>query len=105
MVGAPGEQPRLHVIVADVVAGFHLPVGLANFGQHPFLVGHIGFDRVGNQEIRAAAGSLGQPRQPFLDLGFEPDAKRSTRCVRHEHIVTRVVGPSEQSALRELGEI
>jgi len=87
VVRAPGEQPGLHVLAPDVVAGFYLSVRLPHFGQHSFLVGHIRFDCIGNQEIRAAAGGFGQTGQPPLDFRFEPNAKRAASCVRHEHII------------------
>ena len=70
MLRAPGEQPGLHRLTLDIVARPNLTVCLPNFGQHPFLVGHVGLDGVGNQEIGTAAGGLRQPRQPFLDLGL-----------------------------------
>ncbi len=59
MIRAPGQQPGFHVLVPDVVTGFHLPVGLLYFRPHALLVGNIGFDGIGDEEIRASAGLLG----------------------------------------------
>jgi len=86
---APGEQPGFHVFIPDIVARLYLTVGLTNLRQHALLIGHVRLDGVRNQEIRAAAGTLGQPSQAFLDLGFQADAEGAATCVRHEHIITR----------------
>jgi hypothetical protein len=38
MLGAPGEQPRFHVLVLDVVPRLYLPIRLARFAvPFPFL--------------------------------------------------------------------
>ena len=87
MLRAPGEQPSFHGLALDIVARLDLSVRLTNLRKHAFLIGHVGLDGVGDQEIRAAAGSLRQPGEPFLDFGFQADAKGRAACVRHEHIV------------------
>jgi len=58
MVGAPGEEPSFHIFVFDVVARLYLTAGLAGFRKQSFLVGNIGFDGIGNEEIGATTGSL-----------------------------------------------
>jgi len=75
MVRAPGKEPGLHVLMPDVMPGLHLPVCLAQLSQHLFLVGNVGLDCVGNEEVRASARSLGQPGQPFFGGRFQPDAE------------------------------
>lgn len=96
-VGPPGKQPGLHVLVPDVVTGLYLAVCLADFSQQSLLVGYVGFDRIGDEEVRTAPGNLGQFSQPFLGLRFQADAQGRTTCVRHEHIVSRwFTAPSGQ---------
>jgi hypothetical protein len=68
--GAPGKQPGFHVFVSDVVAGLDLAVGLANFGEQAFLVGDVGFDGVGDEEVGAAAGGFGEMGEALFDCGF-----------------------------------
>ena len=51
MVRAPGKEPCLHVLMPDVVPGFYMAVRLAQFRQHLFLVGNVGFNGVGNKEV------------------------------------------------------
>jgi hypothetical protein len=51
MVGAPGEEPSLHIFVFDVVSRFHLVGGLPGISEQSFLVGNIGFDSIGDEEI------------------------------------------------------
>ena len=58
MVGAPREEPGLHIFVFDIVSGLHLAGGLPSLCQQSFLVGNIGFDGIGDQEIGTPAGSL-----------------------------------------------
>ena len=93
MVGAPGEQPGLHVLAANVVTRFYLTVRLPDFGQHSLLVSHVGLDGVGNQKVRAAAGSFGQLGQTLLRVRFQANTKGSAPCVPHEHIVARPKEP------------
>lgn len=76
MTRAPGQQPGSHVLVPDVVAGLHLPVGLLNLRAHALLVGNVGFDGIGDEEIRASASLLGQFRETPFDGRLEPDAER-----------------------------
>jgi malate synthase len=54
-VGAPREEPSLHILVLDVVTRFYLTVGLADFRQHLLLVANIRLDRVRNEVTRASA--------------------------------------------------
>src|ERR1700704_6154272 len=60
MVRTPGEEPCLHVLMPDVMPGFYLAVGLADFRQHLFLVGNVGLDCICDQEVRAPPGGLRQ---------------------------------------------
>ena len=62
VIGAPGQEPRLHVLVLDLVARFDLAIRLADFGQHPLLVGNIGLHGIGNQKVRASTRGLREPR-------------------------------------------
>ena len=87
MVGTPGQQPRLHVFVLDVMAGLDLAVRLTDLGEHPLLVGHVGFDRIRDEKVGASPRNLGQFSQPPLDLRFQPDTQGRTPCVRHKHIL------------------
>jgi hypothetical protein len=88
-VRAPGEEPRLHIFMLDVVARLHLTIGLTNLRQHPFLVSDIGLDRVGDEKVRASPGHLGQPGQPLFGIRLQADAEGRASCVRHEHILAR----------------
>jgi len=89
VVRPPGKEPGFHVFVPDIVPGFYLPLGLAGFRQHSFLIGNVGFDRIGDEKIRAAARSLGQLGESFFGFRIEPDAEGCAPCVRHEHILAR----------------
>ena len=88
-IRAPGKQPGFHVLVPDVVTGLHLAVGLAHFREHALLVCDVGFDGIGNQDIRAPARDFGQFCEPALGGGLEAYAKSRASCVRHEHRITR----------------
>lgn len=92
MVRAPGEQPRLHVLGADIVACLDLTVGLTDLGQHSFLICHVAFDGVGDQEVGTAAGGLGEPSQAPFDLWFQTNTESGTTCVRHEHMLAHREG-------------
>src|ERR1022692_3142936 len=72
----------------DVMPGLDLPVGLANLGEHPLLVGHVRFHRIADEEVGTPARNLGQPSQPPLDVRLQPDTEGGRPCVCHEHIVT-----------------
>src|SRR5271157_962222 len=89
LLGPPGKQPRLHVLVLDVVTGPDLAIRLANLGKHAILVGHIGLDRVRDQKVGTASRCLRQFRQSLLDCRLEPDTKGRAACVRHEHTISR----------------
>lgn len=89
MVSAPGEQPCLHVLTGDVVVRLNLAVRLPHLCQQAFLISHVGFNRIRNQEVRAAAGRLRQLGQPTLDFRFQANAEGCAPCVRHEHIIAR----------------
>ena len=52
---APGKQPRLHILVADVMSSFELAVGIAKIAPKTFLIGKIRLHSIRNQEIGAAA--------------------------------------------------
>lgn len=91
MIGAPGQQPRLHILVPDVMAGLDLPVGLLNLRPQALLIGNVGFDGIGDEEIRAAARLLGQLREALFDARLEPDAEGRAGSVRHKHILA--LGP------------
>jgi len=58
MVGAPGEEPGLHIFMFDVVSRLHLAAGLANLRQQSFLVGDVRFDGIRNEKIGTSTGSL-----------------------------------------------
>ena len=75
-IRSPGQQPSLHIFVADVVTGFDLTIGLPHFCEQPLLVGDVGVNGVGNEKIRTAAGSLGQTSEPFLGPRLQPYAER-----------------------------
>lgn len=85
MLGSPGKQPGFHVFLFDEMAGGGLALGLANFGEHSFLIGYVRLDGIGDQEIGASARGLGELREAFLDFRLEADAERAAACVRHEH--------------------
>ena len=74
-ISAPGEEPDLHVFVADVMAGLHLAIRLACFREKSFLVSDVRCDRIGNEEIGTATGRLCQVCQAPLDFRFQPYAK------------------------------
>src|SRR5450759_3467294 len=42
-IGSPGQQPRLHVLVFDVVSRLDLAIRLPNLGQHSLLIGDVNF--------------------------------------------------------------
>jgi len=90
MIRAPAQQPSLHVFVPDVVTGLHLPVGLLNLGPHALLVGNVGFDGIGDEEIRASASLLGQFRETPFDGRLEPDTECCTGGVRHKHLLAHL---------------
>ena len=92
MIRAPGQEPRFHVLVPDIVARLHLPVGLLNLRPHALLVGNVGFDSIGDEEIRAAARLLGQFRETSFDGRLEPDTERGTGSVRHKHLLAHMAG-------------
>lgn len=75
VVRTPGKEPGFHVLMPDVMPGLHLPVCLAQFRQHLFLVGNVGLNGIGDEKIRAAAGGLCQPGQPLFGGRFQPDTK------------------------------
>jgi len=88
VLGPPRQQPRLHVLVLDVMSRFDLAIRLTDLGQHPFLIGDVGFHGVRDQKIRTASRGLRQPGQPFLGFRLQPDAQGRAPCVCHEHILT-----------------
>ena len=92
MIRTPGQQPGFHVLVPDVVTGLYLLVGLLNLRPHALLVGNVGFDSIGDEEIRAAARFLGQLREALLDGRLEPDTERGTGSVRHKHLLAHLAG-------------
>ena len=51
MVCTPGKEPCLHVLMPDVVPRLYLLVCLAQLRQHLFLVGYVGLNRVGDEEV------------------------------------------------------
>lgn len=63
---APGQEPSFHVFMADVMPGFDLAAGEAEVGAQALLVGEVGFDGIGNQEVGAAAGFASKLRQTLL---------------------------------------
>jgi hypothetical protein len=69
-VRAPGEQPSFHIVVLDVVPGFYLAISMLKLRKHSFLVGDIGLDRIGNEEVGAPAGCFRQLRQSSFDFWF-----------------------------------
>jgi hypothetical protein len=75
-IRSPGQQPSLHIFVADVVTGFDLTIGLPHLSEQPLLVGDVGVNGVGNEKIRTAAGSLRQTSEPFLGPQLQPYAER-----------------------------
>ena len=34
MIGSPGQKPRLHILMPNIMAILDLPFGLAHFRQH-----------------------------------------------------------------------
>ena len=90
MIRAPRQQPGFHVFVPDVVTGLHLPAGLLNLRPHALLVGNVGFDGIGDEEIRASAGLPDQLRETLFDGRLEPDAERCTGSVRHKHFLAHL---------------
>src|ERR1700733_13833126 len=88
-VGPPRKQPRLHVLMGNVVPRPDLPLSVADLREHFFLIGNIGFDSIGDEKIRAAPGNLGQPGQPPLGVWLQTNAERCATCVRHEHTLSR----------------
>lgn len=87
MIGAPGQKPRFHIFVSDVVARLDLPACLPDFGAHAFLVGNVRFDSVGDQEIRASPRLSRQLREALLDGRLEPDTEGGAGSVRHKHFL------------------
>lgn len=83
--GTPGKQPRLHVLVANVVAGLCLPISKTKVRAEPFLVGEIGFDSISNEKVGASTGIFGQPGEAFLSVSFQADTEGASFCVCHEH--------------------
>jgi len=92
MIRAPRQQPGFHVFVPDVVTRFHLPAGLLNLRPHALLVGNVGFDGIGDEEIRASASLLGQLRETLFDGWLEPDTEGRTGSVRHKHLLAHLAG-------------
>lgn len=85
---SPGKQPSLHVFVGDVMTSLELTIGDAEIGENALLVGNIGLDGVGNEEVSAAAGVLGELGKALLGRRLQANAEGSCACVCHEHIVT-----------------
>ena len=81
VVRAPGKKPGLHVLMPDVVSELHLPVRLAQFSQHLFLVGSVAHTphervlRVGPAFLRRLA--VGECRA----LLASPPVRRTARAV------------------------
>jgi len=92
MIRTPGQQPSFHILVPNVVTGLHLPVGLLNLRPHALLVGNVGFDGIGDEEIRTSAGLLRQLRKTLSDGRLEPDTERCTGSVRHKHFLAHLHG-------------
>jgi len=90
MIRTPGQQPGFHGLVRNVVARFHLPVGLLNFRPQALLIGNIGFDSIGDQEIRASTGLANQLRETLFGGWLEPDTEGCTRSVRHKHFLAHL---------------
>ena len=86
---SPGKQPGFHVLVRNVMPRRDLPLCLADLGQHSLLVCDVGFNRIGNEKIRASPGNCGQFGKPLLDRRLQPDAEGCASCVRHEHMLSR----------------
>src|SRR5882672_8678802 len=40
-IHSPGQQPSLHIFVADVVAGLDLTIGLPHLSEQPLVVGDV----------------------------------------------------------------
>lgn len=47
----PGKQPGFHVLMPDVMPGLDLPVCKAQLRQHFLLIGHVGLNCIGNEEV------------------------------------------------------
>lgn len=60
MRGAPGEEPGLHIFVANIVARLNLAVGDAKVRTKALLVGEVGLHRIGDEKVGAAAGLFGE---------------------------------------------
>jgi hypothetical protein len=58
----------------DVVAGLHLALCLAKFGEQSLLVGNVGFYGIGNKKVGASAGSRGQFCKAAFGFGLQPYA-------------------------------
>ena len=58
VLGAPRQEPGLHVLMLDVMASLHLAIGPADFRQHSLLVANVRLDRIGNEEVGASTRSL-----------------------------------------------
>lgn len=71
-IRSPGQQPSLHIFVADVVTGFDLTISLPHLSEQPLLVGDVGVNGVGDEKIRTAARSQGQTSEPFLGPRLQP---------------------------------
>lgn len=63
MIGSPGQKPRLHILMPNIMAILDLPFGLAHFRQHALLIGDVGLHGIGDEEVRAAARSLRELRE------------------------------------------
>ena len=100
MIRAPGQQPRFHIFVPDVVTGLHLPGGLLNLRAHTLLIGDIGFDGIGDKKIRASASFPGQIRKALFDGRLEPDTERGAGSVRHEHLLAHLPGGQGEHSCR-----
>lgn len=85
--GTPGEQPGLHVFVANIMAGLELAVSEAEVSAEALLVGDVRLDGIGDEEVGAAAGLASQFGEPLLGCGFQAHAEGGAFCVCHEHIM------------------
>lgn len=70
------------------MTSLELTIGHAEIGENALLVGNIGLDGVGNEEVGAAAGILGELGKTLLGRRLQANAEGSCACACHEHIVT-----------------
>src|SRR5258708_471130 len=83
----PREEPSYHILMLDVVAGLHLAFCLTKFGEQSLLVSNIGFNSIGDDEVRTSARSLRQLCQAAFGFRLQSYAKGCASCVRHKHIL------------------